>query len=110
MRVFLLFLMLGSTMFSFAEDGVPAVITKKCVKCHFVTSHGIETTKKDPSKAKDLSNTGNIMPDAGALRSYLKKESLWNDKKHKTSFKGSDEEFDKLIEWLLSLKEENPKE
>lgn len=93
-----------STSWVWADDSVPPIITEKCVKCHYVESHGIKTTKKDPKKAHDLSNAGDVITTAEEMRTYLKKESLRNDKKHKTSFKGSDEDFEKLIQWLLERK------
>ena len=102
--LFMLLMICSTTCWIFADDEVPAVITEKCVKCHYVESHGIETTKKDPSKAKDLSDAGNIITTADEMRTYLKKESMRNDKNHKTSFKGSDEDFEKLITWLLNQK------
>lgn len=104
-RISLALLMFCSTMSLLAAgDDVPPIFKDKCVKCHFVSTLGIETTKKDPSKAKDLANAGNENTDEAELRTYLKKESTRDDEKHKTSFKGTDEEFDQMITWLLSLK------
>ena len=94
------FLMIPAT----AGDDVPAVIKDKCVKCHFVTTYKIETTKKDPSKATDLANSGNAFASADEMAAFLRKETEKDGEKHKTKFKGDDAEMEKLVTWLMSLK------
>ena len=93
--------------FSFSQDkdldGKQIFIDSKCNNCHIVTSMEI-TSKKDD--AVDLSNAGSI-GDAQLIKSYLLKETKLNDKNHKIKFKGSEAEFNALVNWLLSLKTES---
>ena len=83
-------------------DGKKIFVDSKCNMCHTVTSAGIESKKSD---ATDLSTVGKDQT-VEFLTKYLKKETKLNDKDHKSSFKGSDEELAKLVEWLLTLKGE----
>jgi hypothetical protein len=107
---FLLFISAIVALFAFAFsfsqeselDGQQIFADSKCIKCHSVESLEISSTKDDPV---DLSNTG-ANHDAEFLKKYLVKEEKLNDKKHKTKFKGSDEELDVLVNWLLTLKAE----
>lgn len=93
--------------FSFAQDkgldGKNIFVDAKCNSCHTVTSMEI-TSKKDD--ATDLSNVGTVS-DAQLIKSYLMKEAKINDKVHKMKFKGTDEELNALVNWLLSLKTES---
>ncbi len=90
--------------FSTAEekaDGKTILESSKCLTCHGVTSMNIEGKKKD--KSVDLSNTG-ANHKADDLKTYLKKESEYNGKKHPVAFKCEDAEFQVLVDWLLTLK------
>lgn len=93
--------------YSFAQDqgldGKTLFIDKKCNSCHTVTSMEI-TSKKDD--ASDLSNAGTL-GDAQLLKSYLMKEAKINELDHKMKFKGTDEELNVLVNWLLTLKTES---
>jgi len=40
------------------------------------------------------------------LKKYLKKEEVQNDLKHPVSFKGNDEDFAVLTDWLAALKKQ----
>lgn len=86
-------------------DGKKVFVDSKCNMCHTVTSAGIESKKSD---AIDLSNVGNEQT-IEFFTKYLKKEVKLNDKDHKSAFKGNDEDFKKLVEWLASLKVEETK-
>ena len=90
--------------FSFSQekglDGKQIFMDNKCNTCHTVTSMEITSKKTD---AVDLSNAGSV-GDAKLLKTYLLKESKINDKEHKLKFKGSEEELDALVNWLLTLK------
>ncbi|MBT8379477.1 MAG: cytochrome c [Ignavibacteria bacterium] len=107
---FLLFISAIVALFAFAfsfsqsdeVDGQQIFTDSKCIKCHSVESLEI-TSKKDD--ALDLSNVG-ADSDAEFLKKYLVKEETMNDKKHKTKFKGSEEELNTLVDWLLTLKTE----
>ncbi len=88
-----------------SEEGPELFVSKKCVKCHTVSSYEIETTsKKDPSEISDLSNSGSFF-DAETLKAYLNKETERNGEKHKLKIKGEDSEIEALINWLLTLKQ-----
>jgi cytochrome c2 len=92
--------------FSFSQDqdvnGKQIFMDSKCNNCHTVISMEI-TSKKD--NATDLSNASSV-GDAELMKSYLLKASKINDKNHKLKFKGTDEELNELVNWLLSLKTE----
>jgi hypothetical protein len=70
--------------------------------CHTVTTEGVESKKSD---AVDLSTVGKDKTEEFLLK-YLKKETKLNDKDHKSSFKGSEEDLKILVDWLLTLKGE----
>ncbi len=83
-----------------SDDGKKVFVDNKCNMCHTVTSAGIESKKSD---AVDLSTVGKDRT-VEFLTKYLKKEAKLNDKDHKSSFKGTDEDLTKLVEWLSTLK------
>jgi mono/diheme cytochrome c family protein len=82
------------------DDGKKVFVDSKCSMCHTVKSAGIESKKSD---ATDLSTVGKDRT-VEFLTKYLKKEVKLNDKDHKSSFKGTDDELKKLVEWLSTLK------
>jgi hypothetical protein len=82
------------------DDGKTIFVNNKCNMCHTVTSAGIESKKSD---AVDLSTVGKDKT-VEFLTKYLKKETKLNDKDHKSSYKGTDEDLTKLVEWLSTLK------
>ena len=84
------------------DDGKKVFVDNKCSMCHTVKSAGIESKKSD---AVDLSEVGKDQPEEFFMK-YLKKEVKLNDKNHKSSFKGSDEDFKILVDWLVTLKGE----
>jgi mono/diheme cytochrome c family protein len=90
-----------------ADQGGGAAVFKeaKCATCHSVSSAGIEAKMKGKMAGPDL--TG-VVADrgAGAVKAYLEGEGALDGKKHKTSFKGSDEELQALVDWLLEQKAE----
>ncbi|MBI3125500.1 MAG: c-type cytochrome [Ignavibacteriales bacterium] len=75
----------------------------KCVGCHAIETQGF--LKKGKSSAPDLSNVGNKLT-IDFLKKYLKKEEVQNDLKHPVSFKGNDEDFAVLTDWLAALKKQ----
>lgn len=83
-------------------DGKKLFTDNRCNMCHTVTSMGIESKKSD---AVDLSNVGKDQT-AEFLNKFLKKQAKLNDKDHKSSFKGNDEDLKVLVDWLLTLKTE----
>ena len=84
------------------NDGKKIFIDNKCNMCHTVNSVGIESKKSD---AVDLSSVGKDQS-TEVLMKFLKKEGKINEKDHKTTFKGSDEDLKVLVDWLLTLKGE----
>lgn len=106
--LFVLFISVIVALFGFAfsfsqdqgPDGKQVFLDSKCNNCHTVTSLEI-TSKKDNST--DLSNAGSS-GDAQLIKSYLLKEAKINDQDHKLKFKGSDDELNTLVNWLLTLK------
>lgn len=85
-------------------DAKQIFISKKCNSCHSIESQGIEKTNPK-AKGVDLSKVGDELT-AEFIEKYLKKEEVLHDKKHGVAFKGSDEEFAALVNWLASLKAE----
>lgn len=83
-----------------SDDGKKLFVDNKCNMCHTVTSAGIESKKSD---AVDLSTVGKDRT-VEFLTKFLKKEAKLNDKDHKSSYKGTDEDLTKLVEWLSTLK------
>jgi hypothetical protein len=82
--------------------GKDIFVNAKCNICHSVTSHGIDAKKKS-NTTPDLSNVGASFKTAG-LKTYLKKESELNGKKHPRTFDGNEADFETLVTWLLTLK------
>jgi hypothetical protein len=83
-----------------SDDGKKVFVDNKCNMCHTVTVAGIESKKSD---ATDLSVVGKDRT-TEFLTKYLKKEAKLDDKDHKSSFKGTDEDLAKLVDWLSTLK------
>ena len=80
-------------------DGKEIFLAQKCNLCHSVSTAGIEaTTKSEKLRGPDLVD---LDRDAEWLAGWLKKEIELNGQKHKKEFKGSEEELDALIAWLL---------
>jgi cytochrome c1 len=86
----------------------------KCNKCHSITALGIEATKdkdddedvaeNDAKEPPDLS-TASAERDAEWLAKWLKKDVKNEDgKKHKPKFKGTDEDLNKVVEFMTTLK------
>lgn len=83
-------------------EGQAIFMASKCNICH-----GIESLEIEPKSTKiqggDLSDTGNAH-DAEWLAQFLKKEVDLEGDKHKSTWKGTDEDLGKLADWLASLK------
>ena len=83
-------------------DGKEVFMAAKCNMCHAVSTVGIEAkVKSEKMKGPDLVNSTR---DAATLKGYLKGETEMNGAKHKKPFKGSDEELQAIIDWLLEQK------
>ncbi len=87
-------------------DGKAIFLAQKCNLCHGVESAGIEaTTKSEKMKGPDLTGAA-AKVEPGWLGKYLRKQEQHEGKDHKKEFKGSDEELQALIDWLLEQKAE----
>lgn len=87
-----------------STTGKDIYINAKCNTCHAVKSKGI--TSKQAEKYPDLSNYGSLGIDSETTTKYLNKEAEIKGKKHPVKFKGTEEELKKLVDWLLTLKQE----
>jgi len=92
------------------EEPMPAAdatfTTLKCNMCHAVSTAGIESkTKSEKMFGGDLINLA-ADSDAKALAAYINQETEIDGKPHKKEFKGSDEELQALVDWLLEQKAE----
>lgn len=91
------------------DKGQQAYLDAKCNMCHGVSTAGIEAkTKSEKMKGPDLVNLAKRkgLGDATAIGVYLKGQSELDGKQHKKPFKGSDEELQVLVDWLLEQKAE----
>ena len=85
-------------------DGQETYLTHKCNMCHAVPAVGIEAkTTSEKMKGPDLL-AGEWEKDV--LFKYIKQEAKVEDKEHKKGFKGTDEELQALVDWLLEQKAE----
>jgi mono/diheme cytochrome c family protein len=86
-----------------AADGKAIFLAQKCNLCHTIDSQQIAKTS-EKMKAPDLSDAGGMVESADWLKSFLKKEVKKDDKNHQREFKGTPEELDAVVQWLLTLK------
>jgi mono/diheme cytochrome c family protein len=87
----------------YAADGKALFLSNKCNLCHTIDSQGIAKTS-EKMKAPDLSNASGMAESADWLKSFLKKEVKKDDKAHQREFKGTPEELDTVVQWLMTLK------
>ena len=86
-----------------AADGKALFLEKKCNTCHSIDSQSIEKTSKT-MKGVDLSNASGLVESADWAKSFLKREVKKDDKNHQREFKGTDEELNAIVDWLMTLK------
>lgn len=89
-----------------------AIFTEhECQGCHSVQIAKIDLDIGDlepdeiDEDAPDLSAVG-LKHEIDWLKLYLKKKNKQNDEKHEKKFRGTDEEFEVLTNWLVSMKTE----
>mgnify|MGYP006171606365 CR=1 FL=1 len=83
-------------------DGKAIFLAQKCNLCHSVSSAGIEaTTKSEKVKGPDIKGLAD-RHDRGWVEKWLRQEIEVNGKKHSKAFKGSDEDFATLVDWLMA--------
>lgn len=86
------------------EDGQAILEAQKCDLCHAVSTVGIEAkTKSEAMKGPDLVD---IEREPAWLVQYLKKETELDGQAHKKEYKGTDEDLNALIDWMLDQKSE----
>ena len=98
-----LVLVVGTAPVSYAADGKALFTEKKCNLCHSIDSQGIQKTS-EKMKGAELSDTGSTITSADWLKKFLTQEELKEGEKHKRKWKGTDEELDTLVNWILTLK------
>ena len=89
--------------------GQQVVLDQKCNMCHAVSTVGIEAkTKSEKMMGPDLVNLADheSLGDAATLAKYIKQEAKIDGEEHKKGFKGTDEELQALVDWLLEQKAE----
>ena len=89
-----------------------AIFTEhECQGCHSVQIAKIDLDIGDlepdeiDEDAPDLSAVG-LVHEIDWLKLYLKKKNKQNGEKHEKKFRGTDEEFEVLTNWLVSMKTE----
>lgn len=88
------------------DTGKTTFVEQGCNKCHSVSSAGIEATiKSEKMQGPDLDGVGSRY-DAELVGKYVRKEVQINDKDHKATWKGSDEELAAIVDWMMKLKDE----
>ncbi|MFQ5569647.1 MAG: c-type cytochrome [Rhodothermales bacterium] len=88
------------------KDGKTVFAEQGCDQCHAVSTAGIEAkTKSEQEKGPDLEGIGDRLK-AKPMMKYLKKAGDREGKSHTKPFKGSDEELQVLVDWLLEQKAE----
>ena len=91
------------------EDGKEAYV-KHCGECHGVKVARISpTTKNADDRGSDLTGIGEKYQ-SDWLKKYVMEEEELDGKSHKKKFKGSDEELQVLVDWLLEQKAEDDDE
>jgi cytochrome c1 len=91
--------------------GMEHFLAQGCNQCHSVKSAGIEV--KSDGEKPELEEGGPVPPDLSGvgkkhdskfLHLFVTKQVELHDKKHMKKFKGTPEELDELVNWLLTLK------
>ena len=83
-----------------AADGKTAFESLKCTMCHSVSTAGVEAKSEKMFKG-DLVD---LEHDAAWMVQYMKQEIDVDGEPHKKEFKGSDEELQAIVDWLLEQK------
>jgi len=81
--------------------GKTLFLGQKCNMCHAVPAAGVEaTTTSDKMKGPDIANLADKY-DAEWVTKYVTKMADKDGKPHVKAFKGTDEELQSLVDWLL---------
>jgi cytochrome c551/c552 len=103
MSVAVFVLIVGLASAAQAADGKALFEEKKCNLCHAIDSQGI-AKKSEKMKGAELSNAGATVESADWLKKFLTQETMKDGDKHKKKWKGTDEELDTIVNWVMSLK------
>ena len=99
-------LVVGFSVSSFDDPEGQRLFLDNCVKCHSVSTVEIKAEKETGKMfGGDLVNLGASYK-AEFLNQYLRKEADLDGESHKKPFKGTDEELQALVDWLLEQKAE----
>ena len=91
------------------NDGKETYV-QHCGECHGVKVAQINpTTRNAQNKGPDLTGIGEKYQ-PGWIKKYIMEEAEIEGKSHKKKFKGSDEELQVLVDWLLEQKAEDDDE
>jgi mono/diheme cytochrome c family protein len=96
-------LVVGAAPATYAADGKALFTEKKCDLCHSIESQGIQK-KSEKMKGAELSDAGNMVSDAEWLKKFLTQDELKDGDKHQRKWKGTDEELNAIVTWIMSLK------
>lgn len=87
-------------------DGKEVFEDEKCNLCHSVSTQDIKAkTKNENMMGPDLVNLADNY-EADWIVKYIKKEAKKEGHSHMKPFKGTDEELQALVDWLLEQKAE----
>lgn len=85
-----------------ASDGQELFVAQKCTTCHAVSSVGLEARMtKGPMAGPDLVGVADSR-DAAWITAYLRGEEKIEGKKHARPFKGTPEELQTIVSWVLA--------
>lgn len=102
--VFTILLLAPAALLAADSAGKDLFVDKGCSKCHAVSSAGIEAKiKSEKMQGPDLTDVAS-RHDGEFISKYVLKQEKLDDKSHKGSWDGSDDELKALIDWLLAQK------
>jgi len=81
--------------------GKELFLEHRCHVCHAVKAADVEARLED--KGPDLSSLAEMAPDAEWARDFVLRTVEKDGEKHGRPYKGSEEELDVIIAWLMSL-------
>ena len=85
-------------------DGKEAYLKARCDRCHAIASQEIDaTTNSERMLGPDLGEMSAERSVDWIVR-YVKKEVDIDDKTHRFTFKGTDEDLQTIAEWLVGLR------
>ena len=84
------------------QPGKKAFVAQKCGRCHSIESEGIEATVSEKMRGPALDQPTERR-DREWLARYLRREEKIADQQHRATWKGTDEELQSIIDWLLVI-------